>query len=522
MIKTCQSKSRGCASIQSYLRQHGRSLAFDFAACLGEPQDWGHEMDEARTFAGKDSGRRYYHFILSPDPRDHATLPVLRRIAVAWAEENYPGRQWAIEYHDDNKSGILHAHVVLNAFDCETGRKVHRTDAKCRREARSFNRLKAEAGLTPMADVAEISRPRRLTRAELDLRARGIVPYKDRLREAIGRAAALCGNFAQFQRVLSAQGIKAYLNARGQVVYVPPAAWGGHPCKDIKLGADYTYGALARAFAPDLGRQMECRIDMPPFARPTPRRATYADLLAGRARGFRQARIDRLASALSTIRAQSVSCASDLDAKIAEAVSQIALAEESVANLNGAYAAVKASLEDAETLRRYERIWAEYESANKRGREQVARRYPEAVSACVAAARRLEDRGIEGEAARMRLTGLATEGLSRLELARVGLTGAKASLEALRAARRVVADIDARRACGDALRAGLRTGSTHTPSLRAHRGAGATVLAEKPNTSRALRERQEARAAEAARGAEAPARETAREQARTRKNERER
>lgn len=440
VLKTRQGKTKSCAKLQQYLREDGRSLAFDHSSVMGDPENWGQEMDEARTFAGKDFGRKYYHFILSPDPKDNAGLQTLRRVAVAWARENYPDRQWAIEYHDDNKSGVLHAHVVLNAYDCVTGAKVHRTDAKCRREARILNRLKAEAGLTFMPDVATIERARKLTGAELEMRSRGLVPYKDKLRAAIDRLAPLSADFAQFEGALAGMGIEVYVNKRGQCVYVPPEDWRGWPCKDVKLGASYTRAHLREVFAPDLGLALEAAptLERPEFHLPAKRLGTYADAVESRARGFRQIRVDRLASAVRTLRSEHVTSLADLDIRIAQASESISVAKASTAALEDAYAAVSASFADIETLERYGKIWDEYTAALARNKADIESRYPEAVSACAEAQARLEDRGIETPEARARIEGLCYEGLSRVEHAKAALDSAYETLRSLKSARRTV------------------------------------------------------------------------------------
>lgn len=479
MLKTRQGTSKNCAKLQRYLRKDGRSLASDFSNVIGDPENWGREMDETRAFAGKDFGRRYYHFILSPDPKDDVDLQTMRDIALAWARENYPDRQWAIEYHDDNKSGVLHAHVVLNAYDCTTGRKVHRSDAKCRREARVLNRLKAERGLTVMPDVAEVeraaARERKLTGAELEMRSRGLVPYKDKLCDAIDRFAPLSADFAQFRSALATVGIEVYVNKRGQYVFVPPEHWHGYPCKDVKLGAAYARSRIVASFSPDLGRSLEVAPSLakPDFRLPPNRLATYADVIEKRARGYRQIRVDRLASAVRTLRAEKVCSLADLDGRIAEASSSIAGAEASVAALEDAYAAVRASFADVETLARYEKVWSAYGDAPKRGKAEIEARYPDAVKACAEAQARLEDRGIETPEARARIEGLCYEGLSRVEAAKAGLGRAKETLGALRNARRTVEAANAYRR----LDAGFRKPRA---AQRTQRAAPARPRGEKP------------------------------------------
>jgi hypothetical protein len=111
--------------IKQYLERDGRSLAFDSSIPHAEG-DWCEQMDGWRKMCEKTTGRSYYHVVISPDPRDKASLEQVRELATRWVAERYPDSMWVAEYHDD---GHIHAHVVINAVGLDE-KKIH-MDRKC-------------------------------------------------------------------------------------------------------------------------------------------------------------------------------------------------------------------------------------------------------------------------------------------------------------------------------------------------------------------------------------------------------
>lgn len=102
---------------------------------------WAGIMDNTREVFGNDKPWRgkpavkYYHFIVSPDPRDGVDIDTLRELTLKWVNEMFgddngnPGRfgsyEVAITYHNDNTLNIPHAHVIVNNTNLDTGRRLH-------------------------------------------------------------------------------------------------------------------------------------------------------------------------------------------------------------------------------------------------------------------------------------------------------------------------------------------------------------------------------------------------------------
>ena len=135
--------------IRYYLFKNDRAIARDFVNLpefdyAGHP--WDKAMDLTRERRGTDKPakegdrvRTYEHIIVSLDQKDAGVdLDDFRDFVTEWAEawfndsQNGIGRfQAAIAYHDDNRSrlaqgetGILHAHLVINNVDLDSGRRI--------------------------------------------------------------------------------------------------------------------------------------------------------------------------------------------------------------------------------------------------------------------------------------------------------------------------------------------------------------------------------------------------------------
>lgn len=144
--------------IRRYLTKKNRALAADYLnidAPAEDPSfDWAAVMDATRRAFGNDlpwRGKRvrtYKHYIVSPDPKDRASLEALRKLARAWAQEHFADYEVAIVYHDDNEGGIPHAHIVVSNTNLETGRRLQDPDPQ------SAGVVPSEAGRGAGADPA--------------------------------------------------------------------------------------------------------------------------------------------------------------------------------------------------------------------------------------------------------------------------------------------------------------------------------------------------------------------------------
>lgn len=275
MLKTLVRSGGGCEQIRRYLEKDGRAVA---RACSGDVDvaRWDEAFDETRQMWGKDDGRKYYHFIVSPDPADGIDAKALVDLATNWVQKRYPDGQWVVEVHEDN--GIPHAHIVLNSVLPDTGKKVHISNAEVQGDAAELQRLCRERGLSafdnfeivrdeedgawiaksPWPKEAERTgrRParRNLTPGQRRLRAKGVRLWTDDMHDAIEEAMRGCRTWSAFERELSKRGYRAQTSRRGTLTFYPPDGR-GHPVKGYKLDDSYTADGIRARLRPNLDRR---------------------------------------------------------------------------------------------------------------------------------------------------------------------------------------------------------------------------------------------------------------------------
>ena len=200
-----------------YLTKKDRALAEDYLN-IDAPEgargfDWAAVMDETRRAFGNDipwRGKRvrtYKHYVISPDPKDGASLSALRELII---------------YHDDNERGIPHAHVVVNNTNIETGRRLQDPDPKALAE--SLQSIAERQGLTTLrppeatgvAARAQRRNPKRapetyrseyVRRAEQELVDRGEYSWTADIRARVRIARTVSRSEAEFRGILSAMGV---------------------------------------------------------------------------------------------------------------------------------------------------------------------------------------------------------------------------------------------------------------------------------------------------------------------------
>lgn len=275
----CISGHTSARAVQRYLERGGRALATDFlnidAPVSGVRDgledhgriDWWREMDRTRAAFGNDAAwnghraRTWKHYILSPNPEDGIELPRLRRLATAWAKENFGDYEVAIVYHDDNEGRIPHAHVVVNNTNLATGRRIQEPDPRAVK--RSVQRLARDMGLSCFEDAphpaahgkTRTTRPRRrvhIGRAEREFASKGAYSWVSDIRSRVAIARMVARSEGEFASVLAAMGVTVSENsanaARRDWVY----ALADHPTRRVggeRLGLSFCRESLEWRFA---------------------------------------------------------------------------------------------------------------------------------------------------------------------------------------------------------------------------------------------------------------------------------
>lgn len=236
----CISGHTSTRYIQRYLEKGGRTLATDFVnidvPVKGvrdgledyEPFDWWREMDQTRSDFGNGTpwngqrARTWKHYILSPNPDDGIELGKLRRLAVAWVQENFSDYEVAIVYHDDNANRIPHAHVVVNNTNLATGCRLQEPDPRAVK--RSIQKLAKRMGLSWFEDAPHPEGTKRargtaskqrmhVGRAERELEDKGEYSWVGDIRARVSIARMVARNEDEFKSVLKAMGLAVENNS---------------------------------------------------------------------------------------------------------------------------------------------------------------------------------------------------------------------------------------------------------------------------------------------------------------------
>lgn len=273
--------------LRNYLTRGGRALALDFvnmdAPEAGTPGafDWAAQMDATRAAFGNDVPwrgmrvRTYKHYVVSPDPKDRIGLAALRFLAVEWAQEHFADYEVAVVYHNDNRGGIPHAHVVVNNTNLETGRRLQDPDPGALN--RSLQQLAASRGLRHFEDErkpegvaarAARDKPRtrarslqreHIGRAEAELTAQGKYSWTADIRGRVRIARMAARSEAEFRSLLGSLGVEVADNsakaARRDWVY----SLSSYPARRVsgeKLGLDYGRESLLSLFGDGGARRL--------------------------------------------------------------------------------------------------------------------------------------------------------------------------------------------------------------------------------------------------------------------------
>lgn len=272
MLKTLARKFGGCKQIRDYLARNGRAVTFRSSSIDLDSAGWDEQMNATRQMFGKDTGRKYYHFVISPDPEDGLDAKAVDTLAYDWVRERYGAYQWVIETHIDN--GIPHAHIVVNSVNPVDGRKIHLDDDDVQADAMELQKICRDYGYTafdnfkftrdedgswyartPRPDrrrevVLQEARParRHVTDAQRRARYSGRKLWTDAMHDDIEAALQGCRTWPALESRLAERGYRINVNRRGVLTFYPPEGK-GQPVKGYKLDDSYTVEGLRERLA---------------------------------------------------------------------------------------------------------------------------------------------------------------------------------------------------------------------------------------------------------------------------------
>ncbi|MDJ1089981.1 relaxase/mobilization nuclease domain-containing protein [Macrococcoides caseolyticum] len=172
-----------------------------------------------REIYGKNDGVQAHTIIQSFKPGE-VTAEQANALGRELAERVAKGHQVAIYTHDDTEH--IHNHIVINSVADETGKK-YQINAKKRHEIKDTNdEICRENGLSIVEKKQEI----RKTQAEIELEKKGLVTWKQEIREVVEEAKEKAKNKDEFVEKLKENhiGFKetnktvTYLHSNGQKI----------------------------------------------------------------------------------------------------------------------------------------------------------------------------------------------------------------------------------------------------------------------------------------------------------------
>ena len=244
-------------AIRTWRLDPGRDYAEQFrdeAAAWGKP--WGH------------NDRKYYHMKLSFHPSDWVknggslTEEGALDIGMELVVEFFGEHSSVLATHIDTEH--MHVHGIINAVALADGSMIDMRNAQYRKfkdrvqeicEKRGLHALDwREATIEARARERQGGLPISESFAELDLRNRGQVVWKDELRAVIDDAATTCTSMEEFTERLLLNEVVITRITGNTISY---KLRDHRVCRGDGLGADYTLAAIRHALAHNVGWQDE-------------------------------------------------------------------------------------------------------------------------------------------------------------------------------------------------------------------------------------------------------------------------
>lgn len=158
ILKALSSK-RSPVSIQEYVFQEKKTSPDLVRGYEVDGMEFGRQFERIQSLFEKTSGRRYYHYILSLTPEETGTVPPEKATALGYqlAEQTFgkQGYQFAVVTHTDTTH--VHDHIIVNAVNFNTGRKLHMTSRDLQTMKEQLNLLCRSHGLEEIPDSGKKS-----------------------------------------------------------------------------------------------------------------------------------------------------------------------------------------------------------------------------------------------------------------------------------------------------------------------------------------------------------------------------
>ena len=235
LFKCSASKARPKNGIR-YIT-YPKKAAFVSAKNLFDDEDYAKQFEETAKRFGKGEKfdeRKYYHFKLSCARKDNVTPRRAHDFAEKIAEAFFKNYECVIATHTDTET--VHSHIIVNAVDPITGKKLQFSKAEYAAMKDEVNRIGKEHGYTE-TDFRKRSKNSR-TSAEKKIILKGGTSWKEELREVIAEGIKNSKTPEEFKEYLDkCYGVKITRDGK-DYSYLHPEKQ--KPVRGAKLGENYT------------------------------------------------------------------------------------------------------------------------------------------------------------------------------------------------------------------------------------------------------------------------------------------
>ncbi len=234
LFKGLSSKSTPRKAIDYITRDD--KAAFVSVRNLFEDEDYAEQFADTMRRFGKGKKfeeRKYYHFKLSCARKDNVSPEQAHLYAEELAAILFPDDECVIATHTDTKT--VHSHIIVNAVNPITGKKLRITESDYTKMKDEANRLGVEFGYTS-TDFRKKAQNKRTTE-ESHIILKGGTSWKEDLREVIEEAKRVSTTQEEFISHLALYGVSV-TRSKTEYSFLHPQK--KKAIRGLKLGNNYT------------------------------------------------------------------------------------------------------------------------------------------------------------------------------------------------------------------------------------------------------------------------------------------
>lgn len=200
------------------------------------------EFNIIKNLYNKPGGKQYYHFTQAFSPEDNITPEKAHRLGKEWIENNIKDHQVYMVTHIDKNH--IHNHFVINSVNMENGLKLQINPYKLMEMKKDSNMLcdrekLSKINLEPNKGISK-------TDSEYRLEKKGIITWKDELRQCIDFAKNQTSNIEELKEYLKEHFSIEVRETKNSISYKHPEQ--NKSVRGNKLGGSYTKEGLLNEF----------------------------------------------------------------------------------------------------------------------------------------------------------------------------------------------------------------------------------------------------------------------------------